>query len=83
MLPQSLKPPLRDHLKKVKAVHDEDLAAGWGRVHLPAALERKYRRRRVALAMGLSAFPQENRWINPRTKEQGRHHINESLVQEA
>ena len=28
-------------------------------------------------------FPQENRWINPQSKEQGRHHIDESLVQKA
>jgi hypothetical protein len=42
MLPESLKAPLRDHLEKVKANHDEDLAAGWGRVQMPAALDRKY-----------------------------------------
>jgi site-specific recombinase XerD len=28
-------------------------------------------------------FPQENRWLNHKTKEQGRHHIDESLVQKA
>ncbi|MBI4001228.1 MAG: tyrosine-type recombinase/integrase [Nitrospira defluvii] len=28
-------------------------------------------------------FPQEHRWINGKTKEQGRHHIDESLVQKA
>ncbi len=28
-------------------------------------------------------FPQENRCFNPKTKEQGRHHIDESLVQKA
>ena len=28
-------------------------------------------------------FPQEHRWINTKTKEQGRHHIDESLVQKA
>jgi site-specific recombinase XerD len=28
-------------------------------------------------------FPQENRWINPQTKAQGRHHVDESLVQKA
>jgi len=29
------------------------------------------------------AFPQEHRWVNPRTGEQGRHHVHESLVQKA
>lgn len=28
-------------------------------------------------------LPQERRWINPRTGEQGRHHVHESLVQKA
>jgi integron integrase len=42
MLPELLKAPLQDHLKKVKAVHEGDLAVGWGCVLLPDALERKY-----------------------------------------
>ncbi len=28
-------------------------------------------------------FPEENRWTNPDTKEQGRHHVDESIVQKA
>ncbi|HIJ64642.1 MAG TPA: tyrosine-type recombinase/integrase [Candidatus Hydrogenedentes bacterium] len=28
-------------------------------------------------------FPQENRWTNPQTREQGRHHMDESPVQKA
>jgi len=28
-------------------------------------------------------FPQENRWKNPKTGEEGRHHIDEPLVQRA
>ncbi len=28
-------------------------------------------------------FPQEHRWVNPRTGEQGRHHMDESLLQKA
>jgi integron integrase len=42
MLPGSLKAPLHDHLKKVKAIHERDLAQGWGRVQMPTALDRKY-----------------------------------------
>jgi hypothetical protein len=33
---------LHDHLKKVKAIHEKDLAEGWGRVVLSDALDRKY-----------------------------------------
>jgi len=32
-LAESLKAPLQNHLKKVKAIHERDLAEGWGRVH--------------------------------------------------
>ncbi len=42
MLPASLKSPLQDHLKKVKAIHKRDLADGWGCVLMPDALDRKY-----------------------------------------
>lgn len=82
MLPESLNNPLQEHLKRVKMIHERDLAGGWGRVQMPTALDRKY----------LNApkdwrwqwvFPQENRWLNPKTQEQGRHHIDESLVQKA
>jgi hypothetical protein len=79
MLPKSLKAPLRDHLKKVKTKHDEDLAAGWARVQMPAALDRKYPNASAEWRWQW-VFPQENRWINPQTKGQGRHHIDESLV---
>src|SRR5262249_10592576 len=42
MLPQSLMEPLRRQLEHAKRLHEEDLAAGFGAVYLPYALERKY-----------------------------------------
>jgi len=42
MLPAALKQLLVDHLKRVKAQHDADLAAGRGTVALPGALRAKY-----------------------------------------
>ena len=42
MLPARLKQPLRRHLQKVKVVHEQDVAAGYGEVYLPYALARKY-----------------------------------------
>jgi integron integrase len=82
MLPESLKAPLREHLAKVKAIHEQDLADGWGRVQLPTALERKYPNAPIDWRWQW-VFPQEKRWTNPETREQGRHHIDESLVQKA
>jgi integrase len=42
MLPAALRQPLIDQLKRVKAQHDADLAAGRGSVALPGALRTKY-----------------------------------------
>ena len=82
MLPESLKTPLQDHLKKVKTLHDRDLADGWGRVQMPTALDRKYPNAPTDWRWQW-VFPQENRRVNHQIKEQGRHHIDESLVQKS
>ena len=50
MLPTTLKIPLQEHLKRVLALHAEDLAAGYGEVYLPFALARKYPHARRELA---------------------------------
>jgi integrase len=42
MLPKSLSEQLQRHLEKVRLLHEEDLAEGFGDVFLPYALERKY-----------------------------------------
>jgi integron integrase len=82
MLPQSLVTPLQEHLRKVKAIHERDLADGWGRVVLPNALERKYPNAPAEWRWQW-IFPQENRWKNFQTAEEGRHHIHETLLQRA
>jgi len=42
MLPETVRDRLRRHLDLVHRQHVEDLAAGFGRVVLPAALDRKF-----------------------------------------
>ena len=42
MLPGSVAPGLVTHLVAVKALHDADLAQGFGAVTLPYALDAKY-----------------------------------------
>jgi len=42
MLPDSLIALLQEHLQRVKQLHEQDLAQGWGAVYLPYALDRKY-----------------------------------------
>jgi len=80
MLPLSLKEPLQRHLAKVKAIHEEDLRAGFGRVHLPFALNRKYPN--AELEWGWQyVFPSSKRSKDPRTGIVRRHHIDESVLQ--
>lgn len=82
MLPTTLRVPLQTHLEEVRAVHRKDLSEGWGRVHLPDALARKYPNASTDWRWQW-VFPQEKRWTNPQTKQQGRHHVDASLVQKA
>jgi integron integrase len=80
MLPEALIQQLRGHLAQVRTIHEQDLCDGWGRVLMPGALERKY-------PYGSGewpwqwVFPQERRWINKTTGMQGRHHMDESILQ--
>lgn len=82
MLPDSLVEPMRDQMRIARQVHQKDLADGWGRVVLPGALERKFpsapREWRWQWV-----FPQERRWRNPKTGEQGRHHVHATVLQRA
>ena len=82
MLPESLKAPLQEHMKTVKGIHERDLADGWGRLLLPDALDRKYPNAPKEWSWQW-VFPQGNRWRNAQAGEEGRHHVDESLVQKA
>ncbi len=42
ILPDRLIAPLQEHLRQVKALHDRDMAQGYGAVSLPDALARTY-----------------------------------------
>ncbi|OGP32616.1 MAG: integrase [Deltaproteobacteria bacterium GWC2_42_11] len=80
MLPELIKKPLQDHLRDVKAIHEKDLAEGWGRVLMPDALDRKYPNAPTDWRWQW-VFPQENRWKNTTTGQQCRHHVHETILQ--
>jgi len=82
MLPASVKMPLQKHLQTAKQIHGKDLTDGWGRVQMPYALDRKYHNASADWRWQW-VFPQESRWRNRETGEQGRHHVHESIVQKA
>lgn len=82
MLPETLKKALSDHLAQVKIIHDKDLTEGWGRVPIPNALEKKYPNASTDWAWQW-VFPQERRWKNSATSQQGRYHMDPSILQSA
>lgn len=82
MLPDQVVVTLSDHLKHVQRVHRADVDDGWGRVVLPTALKRKYPNAPRDWRWQW-VFPQKNRWKNTQTGQEGRHHIDSSLVQRA
>jgi len=82
MLPAVVKEPLAAHLVQVRALHQQDLARGFGRVALPDALDRKYRN--AASEWGWQwVFPASHLSVDPRSGIQRRHHVSESIPQSA
>jgi integron integrase len=82
MLPRSLNKSLQTHLISVRKIWEKDLSEGYGRVLLPDALERKYPRAATKWRWQW-VFPQRHRWVNRETGRQGRHHIDQSILQKA
>ena len=82
MLPATLVQPLKQHLERVKVLHDDDLAKGHGEVFMPMALDRKYP------AAGTSwgwqyVFPSRNLSVDPYSGKVRRHHADEKAIQRA
>jgi integron integrase len=82
VLPESLVPALKAQMRNARRVHERDLADGWGRVVVPDALDRKYPNAPWEWRWQF-VFPQQKRWVNPQTREQGRHHVDATLIQRA
>lgn len=82
MLPQSLQPDLLQHLERVRALHDKDLAAGFGSVYLPDALERKFPAAHKEWRWQF-VFPFSQLSIDPRSGQKRRHHAHEGSISRA
>jgi integron integrase len=82
MLPEKLAGRLQAHLASVRLLHEKDLAEGFGEVHLPYALDRKYPN--AGRSWGWQYFfPSGNRSEDPRTGKTRRHHVDEQTIQRA
>jgi len=81
-LANNLRAPLKLHLAKVALIHEKDLDIGFGSVHLPYALERKYPNASKELAWQY-VFPSRCLALDPRSGIKRRHHIDQSVVNKA
>jgi integron integrase len=82
MLPAGVATALQAHLGRVRALHQADLHQGYGAVHLPYALARKYPNAAREWCWQY-VFPSRGRSVDPRSGEGRRHHAGDQAVQRA
>ena len=70
------------HLERVRALHEQDLCGGHGRVYLPYALARKYPNASAEWGWQY-VFPAAKLSRDPRAGELRRHHRDEQSLQRA
>jgi integron integrase len=79
-LPRTTVEELREQIARVKVQHDRDLQDGFGTVHLPYALERKYPNAHKAFHWQY-VFPSPTLSVDPHSGLRQRHHVYESVLQ--
>ncbi|MDL1870435.1 integron integrase [Gammaproteobacteria bacterium PRO6] len=82
MLPVMVVEALQGQLAEARRLHDRDIAAGFGAVWLPHALDRKYGNAAREWAWQY-VFPARVRSVDPRSGVERRHHLDESVLQRA
>lgn len=82
LLPDKVAGNLRQQIATVKNIHDKDIAAGFGEVWMPHALDRKYPSAARELHWQY-VFPARKRSIDPRSGKERRHHIGAQAIQRA
>jgi len=82
ILPDSIIPELKNLLLDSKALHQKDLAEGYGETILPNALDAKYTNATKEWAWQF-IFPASQRSVDPLTGIIRRHHLDETVPQKA
>ncbi len=82
VLPDNVKASLVEQLERVRLLHEDDKAKGYGCVYLPYALERKYPKASEELGWHY-VFPAKTLSKDPRTRVVRRHHVHEHGLQKA
>ncbi len=80
ILPERIKESLKSHLQRIKQMHDQDLAKGYGGTTLPDALEKKYPNANKEWAWQW-VFPSKSLVVHPVSGRVMRHHIQPSTLQ--
>jgi len=80
VLPQKLIPILKEHIRKVKNLHDKDLRDGLGKTKLPYALVRKYPSTDKEFGWQY-VFPASGFVYDKENKLKFRYHVHESVIQ--
>jgi integron integrase len=80
--PVSVIPLLQNHLSRVRVIHKQDLAQGYGEVYMPYALARKYPNAAKEWNWQY-VFPARNPATDPRSGKIRRHHIDPSVINKA
>lgn len=82
ILPDSAVDALRRQIETTRAIHERDLAEGFGCVWLPHALARKYPHAQQEFGWQY-VFPASKRSRDPKTGTVYRHHLHESVFAQA
>ena len=82
LFPKSIQEELCQQVERVRKVHDQDLAQGFGEVYLPESLSRKYPNASREFRWQY-VFPSKYLSIDPRSRIKRRHHVLESGLQKA
>lgn len=80
LLPQKCIPELKEQIKKVEAIHQNDLAKGFGKSNLPKALSKKYPGEDKELRWQY-LFPSKIISEDPRSGLKHRYHLSNRYVQ--
>jgi len=79
LFPKQLHSPVKQHLERVKNLHEHDLNNGFGEVYLPYALERKFPKANKSLIWQY-IFPSKSISKDPRSGKMRRHHVHENTL---
>ena len=82
ILPEKLVPDIERAIARVNAIHQQDLAEGFGEVQMPYALARKYPKQAGSLHWQF-LFAANQRSRDPVSGREMRHHVFETTIRRA